>query len=173
MEFSVLISVYAGTRANDFQICLDSLVSQTLPADEIVLVQDGPIDPAVSQCIETYLHLLPITVCSYPVNRGLGSALGDGLKVCSHELVARVDSDDRSVPDRFSCQVSFMLKHPTISVVGGFMREVYNDDNKCRSVVRQVPIDPDEIRSSLKTRNPMNHPTVMFRKSAVINSGNY
>ncbi len=171
--FSVLMSVYAGTCAADLHVCLLSIKEQTLSPDEIILIKDGPVDSALDKCIAAFTKFLPIRTHAYPVNRGLGIALRDGLLICKNELVARVDSDDRCLPDRFSQQISFMINNPEISAVGGFMRELYESRGQIISAVRQVPVDPKTIISSAKKRNPINHPTVMFRKKVVIDCGNY
>ena len=171
--FSVLMSVYAKTRATDLKACLVSIKDQTLTPDEIVLIKDGPVVPAIDECIVIFSNILPIRVYAYPVNRGLGPALRDGLLACKHELIARVDSDDRCLPNRFYQQVYFMTNNPTISAVGGLMRELYDSGGSTISAVRRVPLDSKTINSSAKSRNPINHPTVMFRKSVVIDGGNY
>ena len=118
MPLSVLISIYSATTAQDLTVCLDSLAAQTLPADEILIIEDGPLTEDTAKCLRQAKLLLPIRVLSCPKNRGLGLALRDGLLECSYELVARVDSDDRSLSDRFLKQVTFLNANPNISVVG-------------------------------------------------------
>lgn len=173
MSLSALASVYAGTNSKEFEDCLDSLAAQTLPADEIVLVLDGPIASSVRDCIDRYSAILPIRLLEFTQNRGLGPALHDGLLACTHDLVARVDTDDRSLPARFETQVRFLQRTQTISVVGGMMRELRYIDSKNSSVIRPIPLDHDAICRVAQKRNPVNHPTVIFRKKDIIASGNY
>ena len=139
------MSVYHGTNSRELKVCLDSLRAQTLTPSEIIIVKDGPVSRSVGECIGQYAKTLPIKFLSCPLNRGLGPALHDGLLMCGHELVARVDTDDFSVPTRFSVQFEFLESHPEISVVGSLMSETFQTDGLHYSVLRDVPIDPCEI----------------------------
>ena len=137
MNFSVLMSIYAKTRASDLTRCLDSLSQQTLPAAEIILIKDGPISSDVERCIRSYESEFLFKQLAFPDNRGLGPALRDGLNACSYELIARVDSDDWSVPDRFHKQTQFLHSESSISVVGGELKENYGVRGKSISVIRR------------------------------------
>src|SRR5580658_8350857 len=101
MKLSVLMSVYAKEYPAFFRVSLESLAAQTLPADEIVIVEDGPLGEELKAVIEVYKSCLPIVSLRLPVNVGLGAALREGLNVCQGEYVARMDSDDICVPERF------------------------------------------------------------------------
>jgi glycosyltransferase involved in cell wall biosynthesis len=173
MKFSVLMSIYAETQACDLSQCLESLRQQALPAGEIVMVRDGPIHSTVERCIQSYESTFNFQHLTFPRNRGLGPALRDGLKACSNELIARVDSDDWSVPERFQKQAQFLYSEPGISVVGGGLKEHYGLGRNVNSVIRQGPMDNTSIQRMAKRRNPMNHPTVMFRKSDVLACNSY
>ena len=173
MGLSVLASIYEGTDSKELADCLDSLEAQTLPADEIVLVLDGPIASSVRACIDRYSVILPIRLLEFSQNRGLGPALHDGLLACTHDLVARVDTDDRSLPARFETQVCFLQQAPLVSVVGGMMREHNYTNTKTKSFIRTMPLSHDDISRTARKRNPINHPTVVFRKNDIIASGNY
>ena len=106
------MSIYAETRASDLNQCLNSLSQQTLPATEIVLVWDGPVDSTVKRCVESYESAFLFKHLPFSRNRGLGPALRDGLKACNYELIARVDSDDWSIPERFYKQAQFLQSEP-------------------------------------------------------------
>ncbi len=173
MSISALASVYHGTLADDLAGSLDSLGAQSHPADEIIIVQDGPVTSDVQQCLNFYKKSLPIRLIPFTENRGLGPALRDGLLACTHELIARVDTDDCSLPSRFERQVSFLSEHPEITAVGGLMREIVSRNGINEHLVRSVPCVHNDIHQSAKKRNPINHPTVMFRKNAVLSCGNY
>jgi len=173
MQLSVLMSVYNATQAEDLNRCLQSLATQSLPPNQVVLVRDGEVDATVEECIKTYESRLPLHHLRFPRNRGLGHALRDGLHACDHEIIARVDSDDWSAPERFSLQVQYLIDNPSISVVGGWLKEHYPDRKRTVGVVRQTPLDHTLIKNLAKRRNPLNHPTVMFRKSHVLGSGSY
>ena len=173
MSFSVLMSIYSATKASDLNLCLKSLSDQQLLPNQVVLVRDGPVEPDVEKCIDKFSGNLPFEHLVFPVNRGLGWSLNDGLEACENELVARVDSDDYSVPSRFYLQYSYLMENPTISVVGGWMTEYYLHGTRSSAVVRKTPIDPLSISKHARLRNPVNHPTAMFRKSHVLESGSY
>ncbi|MCP4951721.1 MAG: glycosyltransferase [Proteobacteria bacterium] len=173
MAFSVLMSVYTGTTAADLAACLKSLATQELPPDEIVIVEDGLILEDTAEHIRIATSSLPIKSIPFSSNRGLGPALHDGLLSCTHELVARVDTDDRCLGRRFSLQVKFLYSNPNIAVVGGGLREWYGTPKKKIGKIRNGPTNPEAITDYARKRNPLNHPTVMFRKSAVLESGNY
>ncbi len=94
MKLSVLMSVYCKESPFFLRQSLDSLVAQSLPADEVVIVEDGPLGEELEAAIDSYRSLLPIVSLRLPVNGGLGAALREGLQVCRGEFVARMDSDD-------------------------------------------------------------------------------
>jgi glycosyltransferase involved in cell wall biosynthesis len=173
MPFSVLMSIYHATEADELAGCLKSLVNQELTSDQIVLVRDGPVQPAVEQCIEKYALKLPFEHVVSGEHRGLGWALHDGLAACAYEIVARADSDDYSMPERFALQTEYLDQNLDISAVGGWMKEYYPLGDKLSPVVRKTPSDTAVIPQYARRRNPVNHPTVMFRKSHVIGSGGY
>ena len=162
------MSIYAATRADDLDRCLDSLTTQSLVPQQIVLVRDGPVDTTVERCIENHSRNLPLYHLIYSKNRGLGLALRDGLLACDHELVARADSDDWSVPERFALQVDYLSMNPSISVIGGWLKEYYQSTTGPVPVVRQTPLDHGSLKRAGRRRNPINHPTAMFRKSHVV-----
>ena len=167
------MSIYSATQADELNLCLESLTMQELPTNQVVLVRDGPVHPDVEKCIAKFSSRLPFEHLYFSSNRGLGCALHDGLKVCSNELVARVDSDDYSVPERFALQWDYLEENPAISVVGGWMKEHYLIDDVSSVVVRQTPLSPSNVAHTARRRNPVNHPTAMFKKSHVLESGSY
>ena len=173
MVLSVLLPVYLGTQSEELQACLDSLCDQTYHANEILLVKDGPLHPNTESIIVEYSSTLPLKLLTFRDNRGIGPALQDALPLCRYPLVARVDSDDRCLPRRFEIQMDFLKNNPTISVVGGQMRELYSFRGCVEEAIRLGPTDPSTLNRYAKFRNPMNHPTVMFRKHDVLKCGGY
>jgi glycosyltransferase involved in cell wall biosynthesis len=172
-KFSVLISVYHKENHHYLYDSLSSIIHQTLVPSEIVLVKDGPLGEHLEEVISLFVAKYPIIkVVSLPQNVGLGEALSVGLQHCSHEFVARMDADDISVTNRFEKQFAFLEANPQISVLGTNLREFKEtpDDISCSRV---LPQHHEEIVKFSKFRCPVNHPTVMFRKSAVLESGNY
>ena len=82
-----------------------------------------------------------------------------------------MDTDDIAMPDRIEKQVAYMEAHPEVHVMGGAIRE-FNDEGTTDRV-KLMPKTQKEILSYVKNRNPLNHMTVMFRRSAILEVGNY
>ncbi len=175
MKLSVLLSIYQGTTADELVRCLQSIEAQSCLPDEIVMVRDGPVSNAVEEAIARFGHRTRLALRQLPFaeNRGLGPALADGLEACRGELVARVDTDDVSVPERFAWQVEAFDSDPGLAVLGGLLEERYRDGRGEHELVRPAPIEPEAIRRAAVYRNPFNHPTVMFRRQVVLDCGNY
>ncbi len=167
--FSVLMSVYARTRGDELRRCLDSLVAQQVPAAETVVVLDGPVSDDVLRQLEHYAEALHLVQVPLERNQGLGIALAHGLAACRHELVARMDTDDVCRPQRFARQLDFLARHPDIDVVGGAQVEAGDDGH----FDRRMPAEPEALAKMARLRNPLNHPTVMFRRQAVLDAGGY
>jgi glycosyltransferase involved in cell wall biosynthesis len=172
MKLSVLMSVYCKESPAFLCQCLDSLVSQTLQADEVVIVEDGPLGKALEASIASYQASLPIVSLSLPVNVGLGEALRAGLQVCRGEYVARMDSDDICMPCRFQIQMDFLERNPDVDVVSGTWAEFDEDCSRPHSL-RRLPATGPALLRYAKFRNPINHVTAVFRKSAVLAAGSY
>ncbi|WP_294597222.1 glycosyltransferase [uncultured Rikenella sp.] len=172
-KFSVLMSVYYRELPEFLDIALASVFDQTVLPDEVVLVKDGPLTPGLDAVISRYAALQPeLHVITLPENVGLGSALNEGLKHCSYDLVARMDSDDICKPNRFEKQLAVYAQSPHLAVVGSWVDEFIDDPAHLLSV-RRTPCTPKEICHFARKRNPLNHPTVMFRKDAIQQVGGY
>lgn len=173
MRFSVLLSVYYKESYFAFCKSLDSIFTQTTCPDEVILVEDGPLGSELNDIISEYSAKYPtLKIIPLPTNQGLGKALNEGLKHCSYDIVARMDTDDIAKPDRFEKQLAIFEKYSDIDVVGAWIDEFEDDISEVKSV-RKLPELPDDIRQFAKRRNPINHPVVMFRKSAVLAAGGY
>ncbi len=173
VRFSVLMSVYAKESPANLKGALDSVFGQTLPPNEVILVKDGPIPPLLGSVIDFYVRNRPeMRVVSLDKNVGLGAALDFGLTFCSYELIARMDTDDICAPNRFERQIPVIALDDKLTVVGSWVGE-FERDPKNVNVMRKVPEHPDEIAYFAQKRSPMNHPTVVFRKSHVEAVGGY
>ncbi len=173
MDFSVLMSIYRNTKASELKECLDSLYNQTIKASELVIVQDGPISEELQGFLDNEIkEHQEIKLCPIEKNVGLGNALKYGLSKCSYELVARMDTDDICVSDRFEKQLKVMNENPTISIIGSNIMEFCDSiDNLVGE--RKVKRTHEEICKDLKNRCPFNHMTVVFKKSEVEKAGGY
>jgi glycosyltransferase involved in cell wall biosynthesis len=172
INLSALISVYDKESPAHLRECLDSLAAQTRPADEVVIVEDGPLGAQLKETIAEYMRILPIVSLPLPNHVGLGAALRAGVEACRGEYVARMDSDDVCVAERFQTQMNFIESISQVDVVGGAIAEFENDFTAPRSI-RLLPAAGTALRQFAKSRSPMNHMTVIFRKASVLAAGNY
>lgn len=173
MQFSVLLSLYKKESPLFLDQSLSSIFNQTLTADEVVLVEDGPLTPELYDVINKYKskhHELKLV--RLEKNGGLGRALNKGLRYCSYDLVVRADTDDICKLDRFEKQVRFMESHQEIAVCSAAIDE-FEGSKDCIVSTRALPCDHDELYKFGKRRNPINHPVSIFRKSAVESVGSY
>lgn len=173
-NYSVLMSVYEKERPEYLQTAIESMLRQTLITNDFVLVCDGPLTKELDSVILTITTQYPslFQIIRLPQNCGLGNALNIGLKACKNELVARMDSDDLSLPYRCELQLNAFRKDPELVLCSGDIAEFTTDDKKVSSI-RHVPSDYEDILKYAKRRNPMNHMAVMFKKSMVKAVGGY
>lgn len=172
-QFSVLMPVYAREKAEYLREALNSVFNQTLVPTEVVLIKDGPLTEPLETVIRDFTGRYDsLKIVALPQNVGLGAALNEGLRHCSHELVARMDSDDICKPMRFEKQVQYLMQHPQIAIVGSWIDEFYGTTDNVVAQ-RRLPESTQELYEYAKKRNPLNHPTVMFRKSYVECVGGY
>lgn len=172
--YSVLMSVYFRENPEFFEQSLSSIWNQTVQPDEIVLVCDGPLTEKLDEVIARWHSQCGgvLKTVRLEKNAGLGAALNEGLKHCSHELVARMDTDDIARPDRIERQLVVFENRPDIAVCSGTVEEFDQSPDQVITV-RSLPQEPDQIRKFCRKRNPFNHPCVMYRKSAVLKAGGY
>jgi len=168
--YSVLMSLYKKEHPDYLRLALDSMINQTVKPDEIVLVEDGPLTPELYAVVEEYKPYLHIVINKK--NLGLGLALNEGLKACRNELVARMDTDDISKPDRCEKQLKRFMEKPELAIVGSHIDEFVGDPSNVISQ-RRVPLTSEDIYEYAKKRSAFNHPAVMYRKSAVLAEGGY
>lgn len=172
-KYSVLMTVYKGDNPEYFKKSLESMLNQTYLPDEIVLVKDGYISQELQDVIDKHSTLeIPIQQIQLKENKGLGLALNEGLKYCRNELVARMDSDDFSMPTRCELQVKEFEKNSNLDIIGCPADEFIGSIDNIVGC-RKVPSTNEEIYKYAKKRDPFNHPTVMYRKSTVEKSGGY
>lgn len=173
-KYSVLMSLYIKEKAEYLRTSIDSMLSQTIMPDEIVIVKDGPLtkelDEILLEYIDKYPKLFKIVVSEE--NIGLGSALNLGLENCRNKLIARMDTDDISLPERCEKQLKCFEMDKELGIVGAMVDEFFDNPNEIISS-RIVPTDHNKIYEFSKRRSAFNHPVVMYKKQAVINAGLY
>lgn len=173
-KLSVLLSLYIKEKPEYVEECFQSLLRQTVPADEWVVVEDGPLTGELYAVLEKYEREHPGLIKRVPLekNQGLGLALRAGVPECSNDLIARMDTDDICREDRFEKQLAEFEKDPSLDVVGSHEDE-FEDTPDTIVAKRTVPLTDAEIKKYQKRRDGFNHVTVMFKKAAVLAAGNY
>ena len=174
-RLSVLMSVYRKDDPGFLREALESLEQQTMLAEEIVIVVDGPVSAELNEILDefatrytsgrTILHRLA-------ENQGLASAMNTGLALATMPLVARMDSDDYCDPYRFERQLAYLAQHPDTGCVATIQAEFETDP---RVIVSEkgVPATHDKIAKALAFRNVISHPSIMFRRDLVVAAGGY
>lgn len=173
IKYSVLMSVYYKEKPEYLMKSLNSIFNQSVEPDEVILIKDGPLTKELEDIISVFLNRYDIfSVFSLEKNMGLGYALNFGLVQCKNEIVFRMDSDDISIKERARIQLEFLDKNPDVSVLGSYIEEFIDDsvENIC---VKRVPLENSEIRNTLKFKNALNHPSVVFKKSHILAVGGY
>lgn len=169
------MSIYHKEDPFHFQTALESIWDQqTIKPNEIILVQDGPLTPELDIIISNWKDKLPnhFQTIKLAKNVGTGKAKNIGLQACQYPYVAIMDTDDISVPNRFECQLSFLVQNPEIVLVGGQIIEFEGRPENILSK-KSVPLNQDEIITFAKKRSPFNHPATMYRRDVIQALGGY
>lgn len=170
--FSVLLPVYAGDQPEFIRQAFGSVATtQTLPPDEIVIVQDGPVSAEISACLQDICATttVPTKLVALAEQRGLGLALDAGLRECAYDIIARMDADDIAMPQRFARQLPIMQ---TADIVGAGLIEFSSNTDEVVGR-RTPPVGHDAIADYARAHDPFNHPTVVYRRAAVVAAGGY
>jgi glycosyltransferase involved in cell wall biosynthesis len=170
--FSLLISVYDGDRPDYLRRSFRSAVDdQTLPPDQVIIVRDGPVRPELAECLDEFVATssAPVTLIPLEANGGLGPALDQGLAASKYDIVARMDADDVAMPHRFEVQLPLI---ENADIVGAGLLEFITDTDHIVGQ-RTPPTDPGHIARYARLHDPFNHPTVMYRRKAVMAAGGY
>lgn len=173
-KFSVLMSIYIKEKPEYVRECFESLLQQNVQADEWIIVEDGQLTEELNKLLDEYQNKYPYLIKRLPLekNQGLGKALREGILHCTYDLVARVDTDDVSRKDRFEKQLKLFACNPQLDICGSHIKE-FDNSVDCITAIRKVPLTDQEIKKYQKRRDAFNHMTVMFKKTSVINAGNY
>lgn len=172
--YSVLMAVYIKEKAEYLKLSIDSMLNQSLMPEQFVIVKDGPLTKELNDLIESYSNKYQtiFTIVSLENNVGLGRALDIGIAYCRNEMIARMDSDDISLPERCEKEMELFEQDKDLAIVGCNIDEFYDDPSNIK-MSRIVPSNPNDIRKAIGRITPFNHPTVMYKKSEVIRCGGY
>lgn len=173
-HYSILMSVYYKEKPEYLSESIQSMLHQTVPPDDFVLVCDGPLTPGLDQVIDHFVQQEKglFQVIRLEKNQGLGNALNAGMKYCKNDLVARMDSDDISLPERCELQLKKFEESPELDIVSGTVLEFLERTDNIL-VRKELPETNEEIYKFALTRAPFNHPVAMYRKEAVERAGGY
>ena len=173
-KFSVLMSLYIKEKPEYLKESLESIVTNTIVPNEVVVVLDGLITDELQQVLNEYINKYPLLFNIVPLetNQGLGLALREGVLHCNNELIARMDTDDVCRNDRFEKQLQVFSNNPNIDVCGSHILEF---EERIDNIVakRVVPLENEKIKKYQRRRDGFNHVSVMFKKSSVLKAGNY
>lgn len=195
LKISVIMSIYKSDVPEYVRIALDSLLNQTRLPDEIVIVADGPVPAELEKVVKSLTpspspkgegnkdgegNLKPETRDLKPIvtylpqekNGGLGEAMRIAVEAAKYPYLARMDSDDICLPDRFEKQMKCFEEDPELSIVGGMITEF---DGEPENIIaeRILPLDDAGIKKMMRGRCAVNHVTVIFKKEDLLRSGNY
>lgn len=166
-KVAVILPVYKNDKVSYMTLAIDSILKQTYKNVYLYIGVDGPVGEDLKTCLRGYEADERVTINWFQENRGLAVVLNDLLDVCfaaGYEYIARMDADDISMPDRIEKQMSFLLEHPKIDVVGGAIEEIdENSESRGKTII--YPAGPKECYEFFSRRNPHAHPAVLFRKS--------
>ncbi|MBQ9543434.1 glycosyltransferase [Ruminococcus sp.] len=173
-KYSVLMSVYDQELPENLNQSLESMLKQTYPPSDFVLVCDGKLTNELDVIVKSFqneykkiFHIVRIDE-----NVGAGKAVNKGIKACRCEYIVRMDSDDVSKPDRCMKEMLLFAVKPELDIVGSFVEEFDDFTDKTISL-KKVPLVQKDILSYSKRRNPFNRQTVAFRKSKAMEVGGY
>ncbi|MCL2371537.1 glycosyltransferase [Candidatus Saccharibacteria bacterium] len=169
---SVLMAVYHGDQAEWLEQAMQSILGQTTKSNDIVIVRDGLVSDDIEKVLKKHEKRAEVRVVRLAENGGLARALNAGLMKCKNELVARMDADDIMEKDRLKLQIQTFNDDSTLSILGGQVAEFDGDEDNITGY-RRVPVAEEEIGRFAKLRCPLNHPSVMFRKSVINRLGGY
>jgi glycosyltransferase involved in cell wall biosynthesis len=170
--FSLLVPVYDGDRPDHLRRALRSAVDdQTVRPDQVVIVRDGPVRDELAECLDEFVRRspVPVTLVPLPNNGGLGPALDQGLAASWFDVIARMDADDVAMPHRFEVELPLI---EDADIVGAGLLEFVEDTDHIVGQ-RTPPTEPGQIERYARMHDPFNHPTVVYRRRAVLAAGGY
>ncbi|KFI56830.1 glycosyltransferase [Bifidobacterium choerinum] len=196
--FTLLMAVYGGNSLREVERSVQSsTIEQILPPSQIVIVRDGAVPDPVQRYLDTLQSTMSVwfaaehpdepvpqvTIVPLEENRGLAHALNVGLRHCKYDIVARADSDDVSLPNRFATLIPLFVRRSNaahtsargrrpIDVMGSAIRE-FSDDEDEPGQIRMLPAEGPELERYARMQSPVHHPSVVFRKSTVLAAGGY
>ena len=175
-KYSVLMPLWYKENLDYLKTSLESILAQTVKPDEVVMIEDHPISDEMKALMDGLFENSGVALNIYENfdldGKGLSSILSFGVPKCRNSLIARMDTDDIACLDRCEAELKEFEVDADLALVGAWVDE-FDDDPDTIKAVHSVPGRMDDIKKRMKYTNPFNHPTVMFKKDAVLSVGNY
>lgn len=170
---SVVLPVYQGVEPDHLRRAIQSIYEQTLPAAEILVIEDGPLLVSQLRVLDEFHGSAPpLKRIALPENRGAGPANDAGLRAATSPWIAKMDSDDVALPTRFERQVHAIASDSSYDLVGSAMHEFDGDEDNIVGT-RRMPETHEAISKYVRINNPVNHPTIIFRRALALEVGGY
>lgn len=170
---AALVTVYHKIDPEHLRECLRSLGGQTRPADQLIVVEDGPLSPELNAVLEEELDTIAgVERVRLPHNVGAGPASAAGLERVTATYLARLDADDVAFPQRFELQLAHLEQFPEIDVLGTALAEFSGTTDNVVGV-RTLPEYHQAIAKYAAINSPVNNPSVMMKTAAVRAVGGY
>lgn len=169
---SVVMPVYNGRRY--LAEAMDSILAQTFGDFEFICVDDGSTDDSLAILSDYARRDARVRIVSR-ANTGVWKALNDGIEVSHGRLIARMDADDVSMPNRFEKQVTFLNEHPDVVAVGCSVLIIDAEG----APLREMPNPPRWTHEEIDTAHLTGggqvfyHPALIFRREALKTIGMY
>lgn len=172
--YSVTMSVYGKENAQFLKESIDSIINQTHPTDDFVIICDGELTDELYKVLDNAEKLCPDVIRVIRLSEHIGTAQAANLaiKLCKNELIGKMDSDDIALPCRFELQVRRMMLHPELDIIGAYIEE-FDSDTGDAIAVRKTPLSSKVVLDFARQRSPFNNQTILFKRSAAISCGGY
>lgn len=172
--YSVMMLVYFKADPDEFDMAINSMMTQTVEPDEFVLVCDGPLNKELDAVANKYTELYPdiFRVVRIEMKIGIGPCANRALSECRNEIIFRMDADDISVPNRCELELMEFIKDPTLDIVGGYIVE-FEKGNEKNGLLREVPLKHEELLSYARRRIPFNNVTVALKRDRALAVGGF
>lgn len=165
---TVLMPVY-NAKAYIHQ-AIDSVLAQSFTHYQLLLLDDGSTDGSW-EILQQYARQDPRVIAKQFEHQGHAALMNKGMAMAQTQLVAGMHADDIALPDRFEKQVAYLNAHPNIQVLGTSY-QILAGDKQTKTVLRN-PTDPKAVSKLMAKGCCVGHPTIMFRKQALIKAGGY
>lgn len=166
---SVVMPVFNAERF--VHKAIESIFNQTLKDFEFIIVNDASEDKTI-EIIHSYAKRdKRIRLINNDRNLKIAHSLNIGVSAARTNLIARIDADDISHPERLEIQYHFLMRHPNVAIVGANI-SITDDDGK-EIWKREYPIQSKDLKKIMLRYSSFAHPAVMFRKEVFKEFGGY